>query len=205
VAEVDVSLLIPFADDEDRIGRMVRRLAGHLTGQELRHEILAVDEHSGDNSVALLGLLAQIELPQLQILTAQPGRGFAAASARARGRVLWFCDVARHDAPLSPFARGYARLCDGQVDVILVEGRYALARRTRVAPVVESIVGREQRFERRLRRRALLADLRVESATGARERVDRAGETAHVFPPAAPVLAQRARLWRQVLDTYVRR
>ena len=53
----DVSVVVPFADDEDVIGTAVRRLASHLTEREISFEIIAVDEDSGDNSHAILALL----------------------------------------------------------------------------------------------------------------------------------------------------
>jgi hypothetical protein len=50
----------------------------------VRFEILAVDEGSRDNSVALLSLLTN-ELPALRLLAASSGRGFG-GRRRGRGR-----------------------------------------------------------------------------------------------------------------------
>ena len=55
--EFDISVVIPFADDEERIGLAVRRVAEALRAAGRTFEIIAVDEHSGDNSHAVLALM----------------------------------------------------------------------------------------------------------------------------------------------------
>ena len=50
VPRFDVSVIMPFGDDEEAVGVAVRRTAEHLRGLALRFEILAIDEDSGDNS-----------------------------------------------------------------------------------------------------------------------------------------------------------
>lgn len=159
--EMDVSVVIPFADDEDRVAGLARRIAAHLRELVVRFEILAVDEDSGDNSVAVLSLL-RTELPELRVLSA-PGRGhgFAAGAREARGRTLWLMDVTHGDASLSAFGWAYARLAGG-TDVVVVERRYVLCRRTRAWRVLDSMRGRGEVFERRFMRRAIARRLRVE-------------------------------------------
>ena len=69
----DVSVILPFGDDEEAVGIAVRHTAQHLRGIDLKFEILAIDEDSGDNSHAVLALL-RAEVPELRV-THAPGRG----------------------------------------------------------------------------------------------------------------------------------
>src|SRR5678810_56231 len=69
----DVSVILPFGDDEEFVGIAVRRTAEHLRGLGLAFELLAIDEDSGDNSHAVLALL-RAEVPELRV-THAPGRG----------------------------------------------------------------------------------------------------------------------------------
>jgi hypothetical protein len=182
----------------------VRRLAFHLRALELSFEILAIDEDSGDNSVTLLGLLGQTDVPELALSTAVPGRGFAAAAAVARGRTLWLFDAGRADASLAPFSWAHERIVAGASDVVLVEGRYALARRTRAWKSLAGTRGRGDRFERRLERRALIAGLRVDSS--AEERPSAAvTPDEHRWTAMPPAFTARAQLWGRVIGTYVTR
>src|SRR5215468_7781736 len=68
----DVSVILPFGDDEEAVGIAVRRTAEHLRGLQLSFEILAIDEDSGDNSHAVLALL-RAEVPELRV-THAPAR-----------------------------------------------------------------------------------------------------------------------------------
>src|SRR5689334_13335873 len=84
----DVSVILPFGDDEEAVGIAVRRTAEHLRGLQLSFEILAIDEDSGDNSHAVLALL-RAEVPELRV-THAPGRGKGVdvGPARAQGTLL---------------------------------------------------------------------------------------------------------------------
>src|SRR3972149_2814814 len=86
---LDVSVVVPFADDEDCVGALSRRIAEHLRALRVRFEIVAVDEDSRDNSVALLSYL-RASVPELRVIAADGmGHGFAAGARVARGRTLW--------------------------------------------------------------------------------------------------------------------
>jgi len=193
---VDVSVIIPFSDDEEHVGRLARRIARHLGSMHLSFEIIAADEGSSDNSVALLGWLAKSELPHLRLCPAEPGRGFATGAALARGRVLWFFDVARAETPLSPFAWAHSRLIEDHADVVVVSGRFTLARRTRAWQAVDGLRGRTETFEARLRRRARRRGLRVEGAMG-----DFHAHLMSARPASAG--APRAALWARVRGRYL--
>ena len=160
---LDVSVVVPFADHEDLIGAACGRIARHLAELGLSYEILAVDEASGDNSHAVLGLLRR-SLPPLRIIAgARPGRGLAMGSACARGRVLWLVEPHSALRSLAPFGRAHARVVRGELDLAVVRGRFSVVKRSRALGVVDAIAGSAGVFERRLVRRASSRGLNVES------------------------------------------
>jgi hypothetical protein len=160
--DCDLSVIIPFTDDEEKVGSLSRRVAAHLNVLEARFEILAVDEGSGDNSLALLSLLRD-ELPWLRVLAASSGRGFAAGAREARGRIVWLWDAASAAAPLAPFFWAHGRVSGGAGDVVIVPGRYAVCHRTAAWRVLDRARGRGRDYERQLAKYALRANLRVDT------------------------------------------
>ena len=154
----DVSVVVPFGDDEELVGALAGRLAGHLRGLGLTFELLFVDENARDNSVALLLLL---RLPELRVLLAGNRRGFAVGAQAARGKLLWFFDVAQAGAPLAPFSWARRRLGEG-ADVVYLRGRFSVARRARTWPIVTELAGRGDDFGEALARRARRRRLAVE-------------------------------------------
>jgi dolichol-phosphate mannosyltransferase len=153
---VDVSVILPFGDDEDRVGVLSRRVAEHLRELGLAFEILAVDEGSGDNSVALLSILRG-ELPELKLV-----HGMSDGVLAARGRTLWVVDHhLGHDAgALAPFATAERRVSAGEADVVAA-GRFLVARRTRAWPVLERAKGRGEDRNKSVLRAAAGRKLRV--------------------------------------------
>src|SRR5262249_29322853 len=105
------------------------------------------------------------ELPELRVLTASGALGFAVGAQVARGRALWFFDVRQADAPLAPFAWARRRLAEG-IDVVRVSGRFTVARRTRVWPVVAGLPGRGDALASALAARARRRRLAVDTAAG---------------------------------------
>src|SRR5205085_8402008 len=84
----DVSVVLPFGDDEEAVGIAVRRTAEHLRGLGVSFEILAIDEDSGDNSHAVLALL-RADVPELRVTHAPGrGRGVDVGASRAQGTLL---------------------------------------------------------------------------------------------------------------------
>jgi hypothetical protein len=160
---VDVSVVLPFTDDEDVIGLAAQRIARHLAEQGLSFELFAVDEGSGDNSTALLGLLRP-SLPALRLLHgAGTGRGYAVGAAAARGRVLWLIDAESATRSLSAFGRPHGRVARGELDIAVVRGRFAVVKRARVIGMLDAVSGRAATFERRLVKRAQRRHLTVEA------------------------------------------
>jgi hypothetical protein len=149
----DISVIVPFSDDEDIIGRACTRVAEHLTTLGLDFELLAIEEDCGDNSHALLGLLRP-QLPQLSVLYADgPNRAYATAARQARGRVLWMLSPEAALRHLAPFARAFRRVDAGELDAVVVEDRFAVCHRTRSLDALMSWRGRRfSGFRRRLDR-----------------------------------------------------
>src|SRR4051794_14918637 len=84
----DVSVILPFGDDEEAVGIAVRRIAEYVRALGLSFELLAVDEDSGDNSHAVLALL-RADVPELRVTHASGrGRGVDSGAARAQGTLL---------------------------------------------------------------------------------------------------------------------
>ena len=160
---LDVSVLLPFTDDEDVIGTACQRLARHLSELGLTFEILAIDEDSGDNSHAVLALLRGA-IPQLQVVcAAQAGRGYAAGAAIARGRTLWLIEPQSATRSLAAFGRAPRRIGRGELDLVVVRGRFAVSKRARGIGFIVGLWGRGPVFEKRLLRRATRRGLRTEA------------------------------------------
>lgn len=170
----DVSVLLPFRDDEDIVGTACLRLAEHLRNLDLTFELLAIEEDSGDNSHVLLGLL-RAKLPELRVLYANNReRGFATGAREARGRSLLLIDANWAQKPLAALARATRRILDGEVDAVFAPERFAVCHRVRTFSAVSSTRGRR------------LASLRRRIAGGG-GRVE--------------VLGRRARRWLRPRDT----
>jgi hypothetical protein len=194
-APVDVSVVMPFGDDEDVIGTACQRLAHHLDELGLSHEILAIDEDSGDNCHAILGLVRP-GLPQLRIVSGvTAGRGFAAGAATARGRILWLIEPTAAMRSLAAFGRAHNRVARGELDLAVVRGCFSVAKRARLLAAVDGSPGRGGLFERRLLRRAHKRGITVEAyelggaQSGARRLAEKLrGRLALAFGAALPRL-----------------
>lgn len=157
---VDVSVILPFGDDEDVIGVAVQHVAAYLEAQGLGFEILAVDRDSGDNSHAVLALVRSrhpVLGHALHVLHAPghaPDRGYAIGVARARGRVLWLLEPQVATGALEGFARAHAQIRQGERDVVVAADGFTVAHRTRSRPALDGLVGAGPRFHRRLARQA---------------------------------------------------
>lgn len=172
-SEIELSAVIVCRDDEEHVGHLVRRLAAHLRSLRVRFELLAVDESSSDNSLALLSLLHR-DLPELRVVAGiAPGDGFLRATRLAHGKAVLLLD-ARCSAPLSALGFALTRLDDEDsgCDVVAVSGRYLAFRRVRCLRAVPALHHRrdfadlERRFVRRCRTLGLRVDV---AATRARQ------------------------------------
>lgn len=155
----EVSVVLPFRNHEEQVGRACRRLAEHFAG--LSFEIIAVNEGSTDNSQSVISLLRH-EIPQIKLALSQGrGRGYAAGSARAKGGLLiLLTPEMAADRPLAPLARAVRRVSCGELDMVLVEQRLVVCRRNRCDGLLQR---RRQYQDRLLVRRAQGRGLAVES------------------------------------------
>jgi hypothetical protein len=156
--DCDVTFIVRCADDEERVGHVLNRIARYLRAHRLTAEIVVADEGSGDNTVAVAVMLRP-QIREIAVLHAAPGCGFRDACQRARGRVI-VCADARTDAPLAPLGFALGRLRDG-LDVVALGGRYLVMRRTRAWRAFDALAGRrdplalQRRFVRRARQLGL--------------------------------------------------
>lgn len=145
----DVSVVMPFRDDEDVVGAACARLIAHLRERGHHPEVLAVDEGSGDNSKALLAVLARHE-PSLRVLHARAGRGYLVGAREARGRYLLCVEPSAVDATIAGQGWAHARMSEPRFDVAVMAGRFALLRRTRGVRALDRAHGRGVAYHVRL-------------------------------------------------------
>ena len=127
----DVSVILPFGDDEEFVGIAVRRTAEHLRSLNLAFEILAIDEDSGDNSHAVLALL-RAEVPELRVTHAPGrGRGVDVGAARAQGTLLVVATPDVASATLDGIGDACRRLLSGEGDAEVALARFTVAHRVR--------------------------------------------------------------------------
>ncbi|MEJ7602241.1 MAG: hypothetical protein WKG01_30370 [Kofleriaceae bacterium] len=160
----DVSVILPFGDDEEAVGIAVRHTAEHLRGLGLAFEILAVDEDSGDNSHAVLALL-RAEVPELRVIHAPGrGRGVDSGAARAQGTLLLIATPEVASASLDGAGDACRRLLAGDGDAEVALTRYTVAHRVRALTAVRGARLLGPAMHRRLAKRIQLANLSVRIA-----------------------------------------
>lgn len=151
-ASVEISVVLSIRDDEELIGHQIRAIATHLGSLGRSFEIVAVNDGSCDNSLAMLELLAA-RTPELRIVRASAaGRAFLRGASEARGAVIVLCEGSR-PLFLGALAWALGRLDAGREAVIL-RGRYIVARRLLVLPVIVRATGPGLLFERVFEQRA---------------------------------------------------
>ena len=164
----EISVVLSVRDDEELIGHGIRTITEHLESLGRTFEIIAVNDGSRDNSMAILELLAA-RTSHLRILRASAaGRAFLRGTSEARGDVVVLCEGSR---PLFLGALGWAlgRLEVGREAVIL-RGRYIVARRLLTLPIIARATGPGLLFERVFEQRA--QDLGID-VIGSRPAADR--------------------------------
>ncbi len=157
----DVSVILPFGDDEEFVGIAVRRTAEHLRGLGLTFEILAVDEDSGDNSHAVLALLRG-EVPELRVTHASArGRGIDVGAGRAQGTLIVVATPDVASASLDGVGDACRRLLanDGDAEVALT--RYTVAHRVRALTAFRGARLLGPAMHRRLAKRLQVQNLSV--------------------------------------------
>ncbi len=160
----DVSVILPFGDDEEAVGVAVRRTAEHLRGLGLRFEILAIDEDSGDNSHAVLALL-RAEVPELRVTHAPGrGRGVEVGVARAQGALLLVSTPDVASAALDGAGDACRRLLAGEGDAEIALARFTAAHRIRTLDVFRGLRLAGAAMHRRIAKRLSVHSLSVRIA-----------------------------------------
>lgn len=157
----DVSVILPFGDDEEFVGIAVRRTAEHLRVLGLSFEILAIDEDSGDNSHAVLALLRG-EVPELRVTHASArGRGIDVGAGRAQGTLIVVTTPDVASASLDGVGDACRRLLasDGDAEVALT--RYTVAHRVRALTAFRGARLLGPAMHRRLAKRLQVQNLSV--------------------------------------------
>ena len=160
----DVSVILPFGDDEEAVGIAVKRTAEHLRSLSVSFEILAIDEDSGDNSHAVLALL-RAEVPELRVTHAPGrGRGVDVGAGRAQGALLLVATPDVAAASLDGAGDACRRLLAGEGDGEVALGRYTVVHRMRALAAVRGtrLVGAA--MHRRLAKRLQVQGLSVRIA-----------------------------------------
>jgi glycosyltransferase involved in cell wall biosynthesis len=161
-ARYEISVIVPFGDDEDLIGTAIQRLADHVRPLSLPFEILAVDEDSGDNSHAVLALL-RANVPELRVVHAPGrGRGTDAGASRAQGRMLWIVDPDIALGNLTPATAAFAQVGRSDVDAVVLHAHYVIANRLRSLPALAGLRGNGDARRKRLMRRMAARGLRID-------------------------------------------
>jgi hypothetical protein len=160
----DVSVILPFGDDEEAVGVAVRRTAEYLRVLGLGFEILAIDEDSGDNSHAVLALL-RAEVPELRVTHASGrGRGVDVGAARAQGTLLVVSTPEVAAASLDGVGEACRRLLAGHGDAEVALGRYTIAHRVRALVAFRGARLLGPAMHRRLAKRLGVRNLAVKIA-----------------------------------------
>ncbi len=164
----DVSVILPFGDDEEAVGIAVKRTAEYLRALGVSFEILAIDEDSGDNSHAVLALL-RAEVPELRVTHAPGrGRGVDIGAARAQGTLLLVSTPDVASASLDGAGDACRRLLANEADAEVAITRYTVAHRIRAMSAFRGVrllgAAMHRRLEKRLQVRNLV--VRVSGPTG---------------------------------------
>ena len=165
----DVSVILPFGDDEEALGIAVKRTAEYLRNLGVSFELLAIDEDSGDNSHAVLALL-RAEVPEVRVTHASGrGRGVDAGAARAQGTLLLVTTPDVAAASLDGVGEAITRLLANQGDGEVALGRYTIAHRVRALVAFRGARLLGAAMHRRLQKRLAVRNLtiRVSGPNGA--------------------------------------
>lgn len=164
----DVSVILPFGDDEEAVGIAVKRTAEHLRNLGVSFEILAIDEDSGDNSHAVLALL-RAEVPEVRVTHAPGrGRGVDVGAARAQGTLLLVSTPDVAAASLDGAGDACRRLLASDGDAEVALGRYSVAHRIRAMAAFRGTRLLGPAMHRRLLKRFQIRNLsvRISGPTG---------------------------------------
>lgn len=148
----EISVVLAVRNDEETVGHQIRSVARHLHQLGRTYEVVVVNDGSSDNSVSIATLIAAT-LPGVRVLARNvAGRAFLRGTSEARGSVVVLLEAGR-PVSFAPLGWALSRLSAGREAVIL-RGRYIVARRLMVLPVIVRASGPGLLFEHVFERRA---------------------------------------------------
>ncbi|MCP4448507.1 MAG: hypothetical protein GY811_24670 [Myxococcales bacterium] len=157
---VDVSVILPFRDHEDKIGKACRNIAHYFRAHGQAFEIVAVDQGSGDNSQSVLALLRR-EIPELRVML---GRGYGAGSRAADGDSLVLASVEAVCASVATSLHvALERVATEGIDMYLVAETLIVCRQATCKKLILSNATRRAKTERDLLEMASRRGLSVRS------------------------------------------
>ena len=157
----DLSVILPFADDEETIGAVIHETASFLRERGVAFELIAVDEDSGDNSHAVLAMLRP-EFAELRVITAPTrGRGVETGVSRALGQTIAVIGTNVTRVQLDAMLRAHAQIGDGTTDLEFVIGQFIVAHRVRSLDAFHGVRIAGDATQRRLAKRLAERGLRV--------------------------------------------
>ena len=133
-SQPELSVVVAVGDQEDSIGHLIRNVAAHLSSLGRPFEILVVNAGCKDNSLSIASVLAST-MPEIEVLARDvSGRAFLRGTSEARGDVVVLVDASK-PVSLAPLAWALSRIAAGR-DAVVLRGRYLVARRLAVLPVI---------------------------------------------------------------------
>lgn len=96
--KIDLSIVVPAYDEQDRLGDSIRKILGYLSTEKLSAELIVVDDGSGDGT-AKIAREAGAEFPEAEVNVIRyeqnRGKGYAVKTGlmAARGDVALFSDA----------------------------------------------------------------------------------------------------------------
>ncbi len=160
MSAVDVSVVLPFRDHEDKVGWACRNIADYFRSEGKSFEIVAVDQGSGDNSQSVLALLRR-EMPELRVML---GRGYGAGSRVATAQVLVLASIEAVRASVATSLHGaLERVSSEDIDMYLVAETLLVCRQSSCKKLILSNATRRAKSERDLLELARRRGLRVRS------------------------------------------
>jgi glycosyltransferase involved in cell wall biosynthesis len=150
----EVSVVVAVRNDEDLIGKAMRRLVEHMRELRQPFEVVAVNDGSWDTSFAVLKLLAT-EVPELRLSQGNVrGRAFLRGVSESRGGTVVLLDSERlPGCSFSALGWTLSRLA-AEKEAVVVRGRWIGARRLPAIAAIARARGRSEVFERSFEREA---------------------------------------------------
>jgi len=144
-SEPELSVVVAVGDQEESIGHLIRSVAAHLSRLGRPFEMLIVNAGCSDNSMSIASVLAGA-IPEIEVIARDSsGRAFLRGTSEARGDVVVLLDASK-PASLAPLGWALSRIAAGR-DAVVLRGRYIVARRLAVLPVILRAAGPGVLFE----------------------------------------------------------